>query len=80
MMPIYLYYFLKESSGIKSHWHEYVPLKASHFKTEVICEVLRNYWFAIAEEQLIVSVQDETLNAQNIGGYIEHYFPVFIFE
>lgn len=45
------------------------------FRIEVICEVLRNYWFAIAEEQLIVSVEDETINAQNIGGYIEHYFP-----
>lgn len=45
------------------------------FKNEVICEVLRNYWFAIAEKQLIVRVENETLDAQNIGNYIEKYFP-----
>jgi|GEM_PF-4612412 len=36
MVPIYLYYFLKESDAIKNQWQDYVPLKASKFKTEVI--------------------------------------------
>ena len=36
MVPIYLYYFLMESDAIKQNWHRYVPLKASHFKTEVV--------------------------------------------
>src|SRR5690554_3638056 len=44
------------------------------FEDEVIREVLRNYWFAIAEEQLVVSVEGNELNANNIGDYIEHYF------
>jgi hypothetical protein len=45
------------------------------FKTDVIQEVLRNYWFAIAKEQLVVSVEDEILNCENVGDYIENYFP-----
>jgi hypothetical protein len=45
------------------------------FRVEVIREVLRNYWFAIAKEQLVVSIEDETINANNVGGYIEDYFP-----
>ena len=36
MVPIYLYYFLKESDGIKDGWTNYVPLKASKFKDEVV--------------------------------------------
>lgn len=46
-----------------------------NFKVEVIREVLRNYWFAIAEKQLVVQVEDESLNADNVGEYIELYFP-----
>ena len=46
-----------------------------NFKSEVIREVLRNYWFAIAEKQLVVQVEDESLNADNVGEYIELYFP-----
>ena len=45
------------------------------FKIEVIREVLRNYWFAIAEEQLVVTVEGEPLNTQNIDDYMERYFP-----
>lgn len=63
MMPIYLYYFLKESSGIKSHWHEYVPLKASHFKNEVI-ETLREingYLISFFRGQMLVAFIDGIL-------------------
>lgn len=45
------------------------------FKTEVIQEVLRNYWFAIAENQLVVTVENEVLESSNIGSFIEQYFP-----
>lgn len=36
MTPIYVFFFLKESAAIKESWHDYVPLKASQFKTELI--------------------------------------------
>ena len=41
---------------------------------EIICEVLRNYWFAIYKEQLVVSVNDIEINATNIEQYVAQYF------
>ena len=63
MAPIYLYYFLKESAGIKAHWHEYVPLKASRFKDEVV-ETLREingYLISFFRGQMLVAFIDGLL-------------------
>jgi len=63
MLPIYLYYFLKESSGIKAHWHEFVPLRASHFKDEVIetLSEINGYLISFFRGQLLVSMIDGIL-------------------
>ncbi|MBK1830960.1 AI-2E family transporter [Verrucomicrobiaceae bacterium R5-34] len=63
MSPIYLYYFLKESSGIKAHWHEYVPLKASKFKTEVIdtLQEINGYLISFFRGQMLVAFIDGLL-------------------
>jgi len=63
MTPIYLYYFLKESSGIKAHWHEYVPLKASQFKTEVIdtLQEINGYLISFFRGQMLVAFIDGVL-------------------
>jgi len=63
MAPIYLYYFLKESSGIKAHWHEYVPLKASKFKTEVIDTIqeINGYLISFFRGQMLVAFIDGLL-------------------
>lgn len=63
MVPIYLYYFLKESAAIKANWHDYVPLKASHFKTEVV-ETLREingYLISFFRGQVLVALIDGLL-------------------
>ena len=63
MSPIYLYYFLKESSGIKAHWQDYVPLKASRFKDEVV-ETLREingYLISFFRGQVLVALIDGLL-------------------
>lgn len=63
MTPIYLYYFLKESSGIKAHWHEYVPLRASRFKNEVIdtLQEINGYLISFFRGQMLVAFIDGLL-------------------
>ncbi|MGJ8678007.1 MAG: AI-2E family transporter [Akkermansiaceae bacterium] len=63
MSPIYLYYFLKESSGIKAHWHEYVPLKASKFKDEVVgtLQEINGYLISFFRGQMLVAFIDGLL-------------------
>jgi predicted PurR-regulated permease PerM len=63
MAPIYLYYFLKESSSIKAHWHEYVPLKASRFKSEVIdtLQEINGYLISFFRGQMLVAFIDGLL-------------------
>ena len=63
MVPIYLYYFLKESDSIKNHWQDYVPLKKSSFKNEVI-ETLREingYLISFFRGQVLVAFIDGIL-------------------
>ena len=63
MVPIYLYYFLKESAAIKEHWHDYVPLKASEFKNEVVdtLQEINGYLISFFRGQILVSIIDGTL-------------------
>lgn len=63
MAPIYLYYFLKESASIKTHWHEYVPLKASKFKDEVISTLkeINGYLISFFRGQMLVAFIDGLL-------------------
>jgi len=35
-VPIYVYYFLAEEEQISKHWHEYVPLRRSQLRDEVV--------------------------------------------
>ncbi len=63
MVPIYLYYFLKESEGIKNGWTDYVPLRASRFKDEVV-ETLREingYLISFFRGQVLVAFIDGIL-------------------
>lgn len=63
MVPIYLYYFLKESSAIKDHWHEYVPLRASSFKNEVVdsLQEINGYLISFFRGQMLVAFIDGIL-------------------
>lgn len=63
MVPIYLYYFLKESNSIQSNWHDYVPLKASKFKNEVIETVseVNGYLISFFRGQVLVAFIDGLL-------------------
>jgi predicted PurR-regulated permease PerM len=63
MIPIYLFFFLKDSHAIRDTWGDYVPLRASPFKDEVV-SVLREingYLIAFFRGQLLVSMIDGAL-------------------
>ena len=58
IVPLYLYYFLIESANIKKTWSDYLPLRASAFKDELVdCLMeINGYLIAFFRGQLFVSV------------------------
>ena len=58
IVPLYLYYFLTESAVIASRWSDYVPLRASQFKDEVVGTLteINGYLIAFFRGQLVVSL------------------------
>lgn len=58
IVPLYLYYFLIESAKIKEAWSDYLPLRASSFKDEVVSCLteINGYLIAFFRGQLFVSV------------------------
>lgn len=63
MVPVYLFFFLKESVSIRDHWHEYVPLRASRFKTELVgtLQEINGYLISFFRGQVVVGVIDGIL-------------------
>jgi predicted PurR-regulated permease PerM len=63
MVPVYLFFFLKDSAAIRDHWHDYVPLKASRFKTELVdtLQEINGYLISFFRGQVIVAVIDGLL-------------------
>ena len=63
MVPIYLFFFLKDSVSIRTHWHEYVPLKASRFKTELVSTLqeINGYLISFFRGQVLVGMIDGVL-------------------
>ncbi|MBL9132048.1 MAG: AI-2E family transporter [Verrucomicrobiaceae bacterium] len=57
IVPLYLYYFLIESAKIKTAWSDYLPLRASAFKDELVSclEEINGYLIAFFRGQLFVS-------------------------
>jgi predicted PurR-regulated permease PerM len=57
-VPLYLYYFLIESAKIKETWSNYLPIRASAFKDEVVdcLTEINGYLVAFFRGQLFVSV------------------------
>jgi MFS family permease len=63
MVPIYLFFLLKESPAIERRWREYLPLRASPLKDEVaaVLSQINNYVIAYFRGQLLVCLIDGTL-------------------
>jgi predicted PurR-regulated permease PerM len=63
MVPVYLFFFLKDSASIRQYWHDYLPLKRSHFKTEVVetLSEINGYLISFFRGQVVVAVIDGLL-------------------
>lgn len=63
MVPGYLFFFLKDSASIRTHWHDYVPLKASRFKTSLVetLQEINGYLVSFFRGQVIVAAIDGIL-------------------
>ncbi len=63
MVPIYLFFLLKERPSIEARWREYLPLRNSPLKDEVASTLsqINNYVIAYFRGQLLVCVVDGLL-------------------
>jgi predicted PurR-regulated permease PerM len=63
LVPLYLYYFLKESDAIKRTWSDYLPLTESKFKSELVDTLteINGYLIAFFRGQMLVSLIDGLL-------------------
>jgi predicted PurR-regulated permease PerM len=63
LVPIYLFFFLKERPRIEKRWKEYLPLRASPLKDEVaeVLSQINNYIIAYFRGQLWVCMIDGLL-------------------
>jgi predicted PurR-regulated permease PerM len=65
LVPIYLYYFLQNGHVIAKSWSDYLPLKASKFKDEVVGTLteINGYLISFFRGQMVVSLIDGALVA-----------------
>lgn len=63
MVPVYLFFFLKDSASIRREWHHYVPLKSSRFKTELVSTLqeINGYLISFFRGQVLVAAIDGIL-------------------
>lgn len=63
LVPVYLFFFLKETGSIQRRWKDFVPLKKSHLKTEVVETLteMNGYLIAFFRGQVLVSIIDGVL-------------------
>jgi predicted PurR-regulated permease PerM len=65
MVPVYLFFFLKESPTIAHTWSRYLPLRKSEFKDELVIVLteINAYLINFFRGQLVVSMIDGVLTA-----------------
>src|SRR5205807_10439411 len=63
MVPIYLFFLLKERPRIESRWKDYLPLRPSPLKDEIAAAIseINSYVIAYFRGQLLVCLVDGTL-------------------
>lgn len=63
MTPIFVFFFLRDSESIKENWHQYLPVRASSFKDEIVetLKEVNSYLIAFFRGQVLVSLIDGIL-------------------
>ncbi|HVU27616.1 MAG TPA: AI-2E family transporter [Verrucomicrobiae bacterium] len=63
LIPVYAFYFLLEKRGIASHWKEYLPVRESSVKEEMIfvLDAISQYLVAFFRGQVLVAICDAIL-------------------
>lgn len=58
LIPIYAFYFLKEKRGISARWRDYLPVKDSKFKDELVfaLDAINDYLIAFFRGQVLVGI------------------------
>jgi predicted PurR-regulated permease PerM len=63
LIPIYAFYFLLEKQGISTHWRDYLPVRDSKFKDELVFVIgsINDYLVAFFRGQVLVAMCDGVL-------------------
>jgi predicted PurR-regulated permease PerM len=63
LIPVYTFYFLLEKRGIELHWRDYLPIRDSSAKAEMIfvVESISQYLVAFFRGQVLVAMVDAVL-------------------
>src|SRR6202022_3098805 len=78
LVPIYLFFFLKERPRIERRWKDYLPLRASPLRDEVaeVLSQINNYIIAYFRGQLLVCLVDGTLIGSVLTLYGLNFAPL----
>jgi len=78
MVPIYLFFLLKESPAIERRWREYLPLRNSPLKDEVaaVLSQINNYIIAYFRGQLLVCLIDGLLIGTSLFCFGLNFAPL----
>lgn len=65
LVPIFLFFFLRDSASIADNWSRYLPMRASPLKSEIVSLVgeINSYLISFFRGQLIVSLIDGVMIA-----------------
>jgi predicted PurR-regulated permease PerM len=63
LIPVYAFYFLLEKRGIEKHWQEYLPVRDSRAKNEIVfvLDSISQYLVAFFRGQVLVAITDAIL-------------------
>lgn len=80
LVPLYLFFFLKESHVIKKTWSDYIPLRASKFKDELVdtLQEINQYLISFFRGQMVVSLIDGALVAMALSLILDLPYALLI--